>query len=97
MRGQTSGQGLQTFRITGDGVTVFPRLPIQKELTTQELLLHVSTPIRRLATGVPGLDEMMDGGLLVGSSLLVAGPSGSGKTILSMQFLAAGIVIRTSS
>ena len=92
MRGQAPVPGLQTFRITGDGVTVFPRLPIPKELTTQELRLStVSTPIRRLTTGVQGLDEMLDGGVPVGSSLLVVGPSGSGKTILSMQFLAAGI------
>ena len=40
--------------------------------------------------GVPGLDEMMGGGLPRGYSLLVAGPSGSGKSILAAAFLVEG-------
>src|SRR6185503_12118862 len=91
MRGQAPGLGLQTFRITSNGVTVFPRLPVPKEMSIQAPvnLVAVSNPIVRLSTGVGALDEMMDGGIPAGSSLLVAGPSGSGKTILSMQFLVA--------
>jgi circadian clock protein KaiC len=93
MRGQAPGLGLQTFRITSNGVTVFPRLPVPKEMSIQAPvnLVAVSNPIVRLSTGVGALDEMMDGGIPAGSSLLVAGPSGSGKTILSMQFLVAGL------
>src|SRR6202035_710052 len=45
----------------------------------------------RVATGVPGLDEMLGGGLPSGYSMLVAGPSGSGKTILATAFLAEGV------
>ena len=41
--------------------------------------------------GVPGLDEMLGGGLPAGYSLLVAGPSGSGKTILATAFLKEGV------
>jgi circadian clock protein KaiC len=92
MRGQAPVPGLQTFRITGDGVTVYPRLPVPKEITPEELKAsNFSKPMKRIKSGVPGLDEMMEGGIPVGSSLLVAGPSGSGKTILSMQFLSAGL------
>jgi circadian clock protein KaiC len=40
--------------------------------------------------GVPGLDEMMGGGLPRGYSLLVAGPSGSGKSIMAAAFLLEG-------
>ena len=40
--------------------------------------------------GVPGLDEMLGGGLPRGYSVLVAGPSGSGKSILAATFLAEG-------
>ena len=40
--------------------------------------------------GIPGLDEMLGGGLPAGYSLLVVGPSGSGKTILATEFLAEG-------
>jgi circadian clock protein KaiC len=93
MRGQAPVPGLQTFRITDQGVTVFPRLPMPKELSEHEVRnIHVpSEPAERLSTGVEGLDEMMDGGIPAGSSVLIAGPSGSGKTILSMQFLSAGV------
>ena len=91
MRGQAPVPGLQTFRITGDGVTVFPRLPSPKEISDLKIS-PVSKPMPRLTSGVPGLDDMMGGGIPLGSSILVAGPSGSGKTILSMQFLAAGVI-----
>ena len=40
--------------------------------------------------GVPGLDEMMGGGLPQGYSLLVAGPTGAGKSIMASAFLAEG-------
>ena len=43
--------------------------------------------LRRLSTGVPGLDTILGGGLPSGLSMLVAGPLGSGKTILSTAFL----------
>lgn len=44
----------------------------------------------RLATGVPGLDELLGGGLLPGRSTLIKGPPGSGKTTLGLQMLVAG-------
>ena len=90
MRGQAPIPGLHTFRITDDGVTVFPRLPNPKDISELKVS-PVSQPTARLTTGVPGLDDMMGGGIPLGSTILIAGPSGSGKTILSMQFLAAGI------
>jgi circadian clock protein KaiC len=82
--------GLHTLLITDDGVTVFPRLPNPKDISELKVS-SVSQPTARLTTGVPGLDDMMGGGIPLGSTILIAGPSGSGKTILSMQFLAAGI------
>lgn len=93
MRGQAPVPGLHTLRITDKGMTVFPRLPIPKDLSTedQRALGRVPAKTERMATGVRGLDEMMDGGIPMGSSMLIAGPSGSGKTILSMQFLAEGV------
>lgn len=44
----------------------------------------------RLATGVPGLDHLLGGGLLPGRSTLIKGPPGSGKTTLGLQMLVAG-------
>jgi circadian clock protein KaiC len=86
MRGQPTLPGLHTFRLTTAGVQVYapPQLP---------LALNDAWPAttgQRVGTGVPGLDDMMGGGLPRGYSLLVAGPSGSGKSILASAFLAEG-------
>lgn len=93
MRGQAPVPGLHTLRITEKGITVFPRLPIPLDISAEEQrkMERLPAKIDRLSTGVRGLDDMMNGGIPMGSSLLIAGPSGSGKTILSMQFLAEGL------
>jgi circadian clock protein KaiC len=41
----------------------------------------------RVKTGVPGLDEMVGGGLERNNSIIVKGASGVGKTILALQYL----------
>ena len=48
-------------------------------------------PPMRLSTGVPGLDEILLGGLIPGRAYLVRGGPGVGKTILGMHFLSSGI------
>ncbi|MBI3977584.1 MAG: AAA family ATPase [Chloroflexi bacterium] len=85
MRGQAPMPGLHTFRITDDGIDVFPRTP---PLVPERERVH---PRARLSSGVSGLDEMMGGGIPAGDSVLVAGPSGSGKTALATQFIAEGV------
>jgi circadian clock protein KaiC len=45
---------------------------------------------KRVATGVAGLDEMLGGGLVPGSTTLVRGAPGTGKTTLAFHFLAHG-------
>jgi KaiC/GvpD/RAD55 family RecA-like ATPase len=47
--------------------------------------------IARLSTGVPGLDDLLGGGLLPGTLTVVVGSSGIGKTQLGLQFLRAGL------
>lgn len=44
-----------------------------------------------LPTGVPGLDEVLNGGLPVRGIYLLAGGPGTGKTTLSLQFLREGV------
>ncbi len=48
-------------------------------------------PPARIKTGVSGLDDLIEGGLISGSSVLVAGHTGAGKTLLSLQFLWNGL------
>ncbi len=45
----------------------------------------------RIKSGVPGLDEIMTGGLPRNQLLLVTGTSGTGKTTLGTQFLYNGV------
>lgn len=45
----------------------------------------------RTLTGVPGLDELLHGGIPRGRIVLVVGGPGTGKTILCTQFLVNGI------
>lgn len=86
MRGRSQIPGLQTMRLTEDGIVVFPRIPVPAEVPrAQSPLQH------RLSTGSAGLDEMLGGGIPQGYSVLVAGPSGSGKTVLANKFIEEGI------
>lgn len=45
----------------------------------------------RLPTGVPGLDEVLNGGLPNGHLFLIEGEPGAGKTTLGLQFLLEGV------
>ncbi len=45
----------------------------------------------RTKTGITELDELIGGGIIEGSTVLVSGQSGSGKTIFGLQFLYNGI------
>jgi circadian clock protein KaiC len=51
--------------------------------------MNTKVTINRLATGVPGLDEVLGGGLPEFSFNLIAGPPGSGKTTLAHQIMFA--------
>src|SRR5688572_27673652 len=44
----------------------------------------------RVCTGIAGLDEVLNGGLLAERTYLVRGGPGSGKTTLGMHFLSEG-------
>src|SRR3989338_511266 len=44
----------------------------------------------RVAPGIPGLDELLKGGIQQGSSVLLSGGAGTGKTIFSMQYIVEG-------
>lgn len=90
MRGQAHMSGSHTFRITDDGIRVYPRVlpPLADDRRPG---VEVDQEPRRIPTGVPGLDEMLHGGLPQGHSLLVTGPSGAGKSIFGTAFLQAGV------
>ncbi len=86
LRGQASVPGLHTVRIDDNGLQAFSRT-LGLGMTGKKR----KTSRRRLSTGVPGLDSMMDGGIPEGDSVLIAGPSGTGKSALATHFIAEGL------
>jgi circadian clock protein KaiC len=89
MRGQAHLTGAHPFRITNDGLRIYPRL-----LPTLAEDRHpggvIEREAKRISVGVPGLDALLGGGLPQGHAALVVGPTGSGKTILGTRFLQEG-------
>ncbi len=47
--------------------------------------------LKRISTGISGLDNLLDGGFLPSRSYLVTGEAGTGKTTACMQYLLAGL------
>jgi circadian clock protein KaiC len=84
VRGRGPMPGLHTFRITSHGIQVFPRIPEQQRARERQLTT-------RHRSGVPGLDEVLGGGIPVGDAVLIAGPAGSGKTTFATQFVFEGL------
>jgi circadian clock protein KaiC len=83
-RGRAPMPGLHTFRITDSGLQIFPRIP-------EQTLKRATAKAERLPTGVPGMDEMIGGGIIAGDAVLLTGPAGSGKSTVATQFVVAGL------
>ncbi len=84
-RGGDALSGSHGFVIDHSGVRIYPRLEtIFREPPS------IDQDARAIASGIPGLDSMLEvGGLPIGSCTVIAGPSGSGKTSIALQFLSA--------
>lgn len=81
-RGSATLRGSHSFRITQDGIAVFPRL--EAALLDAE---PASPMDDRLTSGVPSLDSMLGGGIPPCSTTGLIGAPGTCKTSLSLQFL----------
>jgi circadian clock protein KaiC len=84
-RGQRFIPGKHLFDIAEGGVTVFPNFDLDEPADETG-----SSEPERISSGVPGLDEMLEGGLVRGFTWLVAGPAGLGKKAIGLQFLTEG-------
>lgn len=88
MRGTPHMSGLHSFRITGDGLHIYPRM---LEGVVPSSVTEGRTSVEaRLSTGYAGLDAMLGGGIPPAYSVVIAGPPGCGKTVLATAFLEAG-------
>ena len=83
-RGSEFRSGRHGYRLSSEGITVFPRLA--DPLDPDAYVLGED----RISTGIPPLDTMLAEGYGQGSSTLVAGPSGAGKTLMGLHFIFNG-------
>src|SRR5262249_33712491 len=80
-RGSPHGTNEYPFLIGSNGISVMP-------ITSMRLDHKAST--ERVSTGIPRLDQMLDGhGVYRGSSVLVSGSPGTGKSSIGAFFAAA--------
>jgi len=47
---------------------------------------------KRIPTGIPELDQLIEGGVRAGKTYLVVGEPGTGKTVFGLQFLHRGLI-----
>jgi circadian clock protein KaiC len=82
MRGSSYKEGQHLFKITEDGIRVYPRVKQKFEMRE---IASGSRPF-----GIQKFDELISGGVYIGSVLLIAGATGTGKTLLSLHFAYEG-------
>src|SRR5262249_35249766 len=81
--------GRHSFRIVnGEGIHVYRRVQAPRRASRDQA--GAFDPTTRVSTGVPGLDELVNGGYFLGSTTVVAGISGVGKSVMALQYIAEG-------
>lgn len=89
-RGQDYQMGRHTFRIlNGQGLQVYRRVQAPRKPGRDRAAAF--DPTTRVSPGIPGLDEMVNGGYFLGSTTVVAGISGVGKSVMGLQYIMEGV------
>ena len=79
LRGSDFHDGKHTIKLSGQGVEIFPKLlPIDRKIDFN---------FEMIGSGIPDLDQMLEGGIERGTVTIITGPSGVGKTTLGIQFM----------
>jgi circadian clock protein KaiC len=84
LRGSGYRSGQHAYRLTANGLRLFPRLadaPVGQDYALGDI---------RVSSGISALDAMLADGYWPGASTLIAGPSGSGKTLMGLHFVMNG-------
>jgi circadian clock protein KaiC len=88
-RGQDYLSGSHSFNIvSGKGMEVYRRVQSRRSVEREQAAAF--DPSTRVASGISGLDELLNGGYLMASATLVVGVSGVGKSIMGLQYLRDG-------
>lgn len=83
MRAVNHSEGLHDFTIAPSGLRVFPRLTSASE--------DVEPSLEVVSAGLQDLDELLGGGLELGTTGLVFGQSGVGKSTLAAMMMSAAL------
>ena len=88
-RGHDFQMGRHSFRIAdGRGIEVYRRVQAPRRAGRERAAAF--DPSTRVSTGVPGLDELVNGGYFLGSTTVVGGISGAGKSVMALHYMAEG-------
>src|SRR5687768_16617080 len=88
-RGHEFQMGRHSFRIVdGKGIEVYRRVQAPRKASREGAAAF--DPATRVSTGVPGLDELVNGGYFLGSTTVVGGISGAGKSVMALHYMAEG-------
>jgi circadian clock protein KaiC len=88
-RGHDFQMGRHSFRILdGEGIQVYHRVQAPRKASRERAAAF--DPATRITTGIPGLDDIVNGGYFLGSTTVVAGISGVGKSVMGLQYIAEG-------
>ena len=89
-RGHDFQMGRHSFRIVdGSGIQVYRRVQAPRRGSRDRAAAYDTTT--RMPTGIPGLDDIVNGGYFLGSTTVVAGISGVGKSVMALQYIAEGV------
>lgn len=85
-RGQDFVSGKYPFKFGANGLEIVG-VPKKSDL----LDYPANTMTEKLPSGVDGLDTILGGGFLKGTTIMVEGASGTGKSVLGLHYLLEGI------
>ena len=85
-RGSDFLLGKHETEISSKGLQIHPRTEIQFDQPNS----NADEKRERMKFGIPRLDEMLNGGIMSGTSTVLLGSPGTGKTMLGLSFLVEG-------
>lgn len=87
-RGSGYRPGRHHFRFSDDGIQVYPNQELRRT--------YEDVSREQLKSGVGALDDLIGGGIEIGTTTLVSGPTGVGKSTLAAQFLTRAAASNTN-
>ena len=82
LRGIPAVEGFHDFVIRRGGMCVFPQLQVEVSADARTF--------RSTSSGIPALDNLLGGGLVLAATTVIMGPPGTGKSTLGAQFATTG-------